>query len=160
MYTTTIVIDEDFINFICGLVEEPIPENLAVCEVKEGDPIFEVKSKNGDVLFSVKEPAVPTDLNHLVSEEVGNIGIGVTAPEPFWQLRLEVPGFNKDNLVVTVEGSNLYIRGKNNYDDFSADYTIPDDAFIDSIKAQCVDGTLVITCEKASSYKAEVEITD
>jgi len=87
------------------------------------------------------------------------------------EVRAEIPGVNKEDLKVTVEGDILYISGERNkecetkdkkfhrieryYGKFSRTVNLPCSVEPDKVKAVYKDGVLTITLQKPESAKTK-----
>ena len=79
-------------------------------------------------------------------------------------LTMNVPGYNKKLINVSVESDDLVIEGKSNsgnIDGFDKRFKIGDDLDVDNIEAKVVDGVLTISVpylEETKPRKVEVKV--
>ena len=72
-----------------------------------------------------------------------------------YQLRMNVPGFSKDDIQVSVEGGRLKINGvlKEEKQEFEHSFTLSDDIDSNKIEAKVKDGVLLITLPEVERVK-------
>ena len=81
-------------------------------------------------------------------------------------IRLEVPGYNKDEIKVEVVEGILSIQGEKKENDdiwgvsgnFSKYYTLPESISIDSTSAKIEDGILLITIPKEAKESKRIKV--
>ena len=68
-------------------------------------------------------------------------------------IKLQVPGFNKKSIDISVDSETLTIEGKTDDDSFTKRFSIDNKFDFDSIDAKVIDGLLTLSLQ----YKDEVK---
>jgi HSP20 family protein len=77
----------------------------------------------------------------------------VTHDEDGAIIKLQVPGFNKKSIDISVDSETLIIEGKTEDDSFTKRYSVDNKFDFESIDAKVVDGLLTLSLP----YRAEVK---
>ncbi|YCM45605.1 Hsp20/alpha crystallin family protein [Verrucomicrobiaceae bacterium 227] len=105
------------------------------------------------------------NLDELLSQTLRNFGPSPAAKAPgayryqtndSYRLRLDLPGFNRDEVSLTLEKSELKVVARTEREDafrseFERAYNLPDDVDPEGIEAKMTDGVLDLTFKKVTS---------
>lgn len=91
------------------------------------------------------------------SSRARRLGIELHDQKGYYEVVAEVPGFEKEELNVKVEGGTLVIRGKSKKENrertISQAIYLPEDADSETVKAELKNGILRVTISKLESAK-------
>ena len=110
------------------------------------------------------------NLDELLSQTLRNFGPTPAAKAPgayryqtdeSYRLRLDLPGFTRDEITLTLEKDQLKVTAKTEREDafrseFERAYTLPDDVDPEGIEAKLTDGVLDLTFKKVTTEESGV----